>query len=544
MPYSPSRASNLAIGVTLGTLSLLLAACSVPGPGDGGSGTINTKVVAQGPASGLTGLDVSIVVERAARAVSDSPITIAVVDREGNILGVFSRPAPTAASAATEEVAVGLARTGAFFSNDSAPLSSELIRFLSREHFPENVLNTPSADLFGIEHTNRGCPLTGGPLTVPYVDAAHFVPPATNIAGTDPGPGIICRPGGFPLYKNNRLVGGVGVSGSADPVNEFAGLTATTGYQLEAADPGKIFLGGIILPYLAAGGRGERPTGTVPGDFPGSGAFRGGIPGIPVAGVRDSPVVAAPFAPEGYLIGPADGALISAVEVDGIVQAAVRQANLTRAAIRLPAGSKASMVIAVAEAVGNATVSRGALLALFRMPDATVFSIDVAAAKARNVIYFSDTAHFPGDLPGVPPGTAVTNRTIGFGAQSMYPSGIDGSGPGPFRALFLHDLAYPCTQGQDPGNDFGPPAAIPPMNPITSITNRNGIVFFPGSTPLYRNGAMVAGLGVSGDGVAQDDVVTNAAAHGYLPPPAIRADQLILDDVRLPYFKFSRSPEQ
>ena len=39
-------------------------------------------------------------------------------------------------------------------------------------------------------------------------------------------------------------------------------------------------------------------------------------------------------------------------------------------------------------------------LALFRMPDATVFSIDVAATKARNVVYFSSNRLDPRDLPG------------------------------------------------------------------------------------------------------------------------------------------------
>ena len=41
------------------------------------------------------------------------------------------------------------------------------------------------------------------------------------------------------------------------------------------------------------------------------------------------------------------------------------------------------MVIAVADTAGN-------VLGLFRMPDATVFSIDVAVAKARNTAYYAD----------------------------------------------------------------------------------------------------------------------------------------------------------
>src|SRR5258708_23783686 len=86
-----------------------------------------------------------------------------------------------------------------------------------------------------------------------------------------------------------------------------------------------------------------------------------------------------------------------AATVDAIVQRAIAAAKKTRAVIRLPLNSYARMVIAVADLDGS-------LLALYRMPDATVFSIDVAVAKARNVIWFSSAGN--GDL-GVPSGTAV-----------------------------------------------------------------------------------------------------------------------------------------
>ena len=57
------------------------------------------------------------------------------------------------------------------------------------------------------------------------------------------------------------------------------------------------------------------------------------------------------------------------------------------------------------------------------MADATIFSIDVAMAKARNVVYFSSPSRATGDLPGVRPGIAVTNRTISFGAQPLLSAG-------------------------------------------------------------------------------------------------------------------------
>jgi hypothetical protein len=124
-------------------------------------------------------------------------------------------------------------------------------------------------------------------------------------------------------------------------------------------------------------------------------------------------------------------------------------------------------------------------------------------------------------------GTAVTNRTIGFGAQPLFPAGIDGSGPGPFFNLYAQDVANPCTQGFQAG---------------AVNSNKSGIVFFPGSAGLYRDGILVGGLGVSGDGVEQDDFVTAAGTVGFEAPENIRADQVLVSGVRLPYFKFPRNP--
>ena len=144
------------------------------------------------------------------------------------------------------------------------------------------------------------------------------------------------------------------------------------------------------------------------------------------------------------------------------------------------------MVIAVADLDGT-------LIGLRRMPDSTIFSIDVAASKARNMVYFNGPNRTTADLPGVPIGTAVTSRTISFGSQPLFPPGINGSNPGPFYNLFLQDLQNPCTQGNQTG---------------AANSNKSGVVFFPGAVGLYKNGTLVGGLGVSGDGVDQDDFVT------------------------------------
>jgi len=165
---------------------------------------------------------------------------------------------------------------------------------------------------------------------------------------------------------------------------------------------------------------------------------------------------------------------------------------------------------------------------LFRMPDATVFSIDVAVTKARNVVYFSSTDRVVFDLPGVPLGTAVTNRTLRFGSQPFFPPGIGDSFPGPFVNLRVQNQENPCTQGSQP------PGA-----------NQSGVVFFPGSAPLYRFGVvLVGGFGVSGDGVDQDDYVTAGGIFGYEAAPFLRADNVHVREVTLPYLKFPRAPEE
>ena len=178
------------------------------------------------------------------------------------------------------------------------------------------------------------------------------------------------------------------------------------------------------------------------------------------------------------------------------------------------------MAIAVADLDGT-------IIRLRRMQDSTVFSIDVAATKARNMVYFNSASRTATDLNEVPMGTAVTNRTISFGAQPFFPPGIDGSAPGPFFNLYMSDTANPCTQGFQSG---------------AVNANKSGIVFFPGSVGLYRNGVLVGGLGVSGDGVEQDDFVTAGGAAGFEAPANIRADQILVNGVRLPYFKFPRNP--
>ena len=256
--------------------------------------------------------------------------------------------------------------------------------------------------------------------------------------------------------------------------------------------------------------------------------------------------------PDGWLVTPHAGDGLTAQDVINIVNQGIYRATQTRAAIRIPIERHVRMTFAVTDKEGN-------LLGLYRMADSTTFSIDVAVSKARNVAYYANPALLqPVDkLPTVPAGTAFTSRTIRYLADPRFPEGIDGSPPGPFSILTdggtnpltalnigvpLPASAFQSVQGY---NDFNPQTNFhDPYNPL----NQSGVVFFPGSAPLYKdiNGqkVLVGGLGVSGDGVDQDDVVTFSASLGFRPPPTTpRADQVFVRGVRLPYQKFNRNPQ-
>lgn len=544
-----------------GALFVLFFSCGLSLPPVAGAQTCNPTTPP------LCASEVQAIIARAT-SVLDMPMVVAVVDRVGNPLGVFRKtnaPEQVFGNFAGEallnkskrdavEVAISLARTAAFFSNDQAPLSSRTVRFISGVHFPPGVMFTPNAALYGIENTNRGCefnvPFNDG-KEVPRAKALNGLPcNSSDRSGCSLGittgkfdffdsDSNAVNPGGIPLFKGNTIVGGVGV------VGDFSGDVAEA-VALVAAflPPGtnvlsvpafftkdlreRVFIDGIRLPFVNIDvpkavkilTKGQLPAGLKLDPAPTGDMLVTPRDGQCFDRLENNGVCRA--APEGYLIGPMAGTKLTQGEVRGIVQNALNTANRTRAVIRFPRGSRTKMMISVADVDGK-------LLAVFRMPDATIFSIDVSTAKSRNVVYFS--SHDPNvrnDLPGVPEATSISNRTLSFGAQPFYPPGIDTSGEGPFfRSLYIPDSLTPCTQGSQTAN-----------------LNQSGIVFFPGSLALYRNGEVIGGLGISGDGVEQDDYVTVGGAVSFDPPDTIRADQVFVRGVRLGYIKFPRNPEK
>ncbi|HUP79810.1 MAG TPA: dockerin type I domain-containing protein [Pirellula sp.] len=440
------------------------------------------------------------------------------------------------------------------------------------------------------------------------------------------GRGIATLPGGMPLYKSGVLVGGIGVffpgpNGYASYEQNFVhtSLRGAAGPQSNSdrLNAPKV-LESEFIAYFAAGGTvvgpGATPVTQFEGLAPSRGSFGMPIGRIDLVGItleifgphptRENAVTgtqrllqvgranqggrgsnsgtnqrinpanatsqSGQSVPEGWLVMSHASSVdpqFTAPEVEQIINNGRKEADLTRAAIRLDSsfrpGARAKMVLSVADSAGE-------VLGLYRMPDATIFSVDVAVAKSRNTAYYAGNSLVAADRIDqdnngsfdIPAGTALTNRTFRFLALPRFPSGApEGTPPGDFSSLTMPGI-NPLT-GENSNPNVALPASVYASNTATvlsfdsfnasrnfrdprNIRKQNGIVFFPGSSALYDDvsGAkkLVGGLGVSGDGVDQDDVVTVGAQQGFQAPDALRADQFIVAGVRLPYQNFNRNP--
>ena len=247
---------------------------------------------------------------------------------------------------------------------------------------------------------------------------------------------------------------------------------------------------------------------------------------------------------------------LTAGDVTQIIAQAARQADVTRAAIRQPLGSPARVSISVVD-------TEGRVLGIFRTQDAPVFGFDVSAQKARSAAFFA-RSNAGALLRGVGLGSyadraaadglqldgsiAFSDRAVGFLHRPFYPDGIDGEPPGPFStpierwSVFNVGLQLDLIIGNLVQTLAAPPAS-PSNVPCTNIPNLpNGLQIFAGGVPLYKDGELVGAVGISGDGIDQDDIIASAGSVGYVPPPAIRSDQFFVRGVRLPFVKFPRSP--
>ncbi len=126
---------------------------------------------------------------------------IAIVDREGNILSIYRMNNARNSNVNPLFGSIARARTAAFLSSNQHAFSSLTACYITRAHFPPSVNNTPGGPLYGVVWSQLG----GGDVQ-PNGGALPGIQPAGQ-------PGLTGIPGGFPLYKNSALVGGIGVAG-------------------------------------------------------------------------------------------------------------------------------------------------------------------------------------------------------------------------------------------------------------------------------------------------------------------------------------------
>ena len=622
--------------------ALLLASCGGGDSGNGGATGAGPPPPPPPPPSGgvfsvplaesLSTTEVGTIIAQAAAEARarNAAATIAVTDRVGNVLAVFAMPdagATATISAApngqnidvqglvipSAGAAIAKAITGAYLSSGGNAFSSRTASFIVQEHFPPapTTAGLESGPLFGVQFSQLPCS-----------DLAARA--SDGLIGPKRSPlGLAADPGGFPLYQNGVVVGGIGVIADGVygfdanvldrdvDVDEAIALAGTVGFEAPVsiradritADGTSLRYTDVEYPQIGTGA-GASFAGTagalvpVTGYYPGGGLLAGAAYGTEASGVRAS--TAAEFSNRDAFVlsngaganrfpvrGGSDAgdvvAPITATEAQAILEEAFTVMSRARAQIRQPLDSRAQVTISLVD-------TRGRVLGLVRSPDAPIFGIDVSLQKARTVNFFSGafaandllaasgevpqfvsrTRTFLGDPTALTGGFGIANRSVGNLARPYFPDGEVGQPNGPLSrpiaqfnpfstglqsALVLGNLAQHLAfvtgaSGTDtPRNCTGLP-------PIAGGNARlaNGIQIFPGAVPVYRGGQLVGGIGVSGDGIDQDDMISFLGLHNAgaraggigNAPNDRRADRIVVQvgsrQVRLRYVNCPFAP--
>ena len=610
--------------MVLAGLLLLLHGCGGGGGDDAIGCTTNCSPPPPvppppGPTTALGAGDVQQVIRQAVGEAQarGARATIAVVDRSGRVLAVFrmTGAAPTfrissgrGVGGGLEDVAVlpdsfaaiAKAITGAYLSSGGNAFSTRTAGQIIQQNFNPGELWQPSGPLFGVQFSQLSC-------------SDLMQRESDGTLGPQRSPlGLAADPGGLPLYKDGRVVGGVGVIadglysidlniGNVDAdLDEAVAVAGSSGFAApddRRAD--RLTVDGRTLRFTDSETLASTPANapafaTLPGSLV---AVPGYAPAAVQAGTTFGTAASGVRADTGFfadldghvLVNAAnanrfpatagtDGGLTQA-EVIELMRSALKVANRARAQIRRPLGSAAQVSISVVD-------SQGVLLGLVRSPDAPVFGADVSVQKARSAAFLSRAdagaqllalppanylappaasspgayvnalRAFLGDPTALANGIAYSNRAAGNLARPLFPDGIDGiagSGSGPlskplagwsvFNVGLQLDLSYNAIVAAAGGDlSFGC-TGLPGL--------RNGLQIFPGSVPVYRGAVLVGAIGVSGDGVDQDDMIAflglanaSAALNGSIgnAPAARRADTLVPQGARLRYVQCPPSP--
>ena len=622
--------------------ALTLSSCG--GGGGSNSGGGGTPVPTPTPSNAyaipaqeaLSAADVQTVIGQAAAEATQRnlPAVIAVTDRVGNVLAIY-RMAGALANATTaaapngvnmdaqnltvpaEAAAIAKAITGAYLSSSGNAFSTRTASEIVQEHFPPGSTSTsqPAGPLFGVQFSQLPC----SDLVTRVADPRY--PAAGNeMIGPRRSPlGLAADPGGFPLYKNGVVVGGVGVmadgvygldpdvfNGRESDPEEAIALAATVGYAADAAIRADRISAGVLLEYSNTEYDGLLSSGaasisaanlvSVTGYYDAAMGFRAGV-AYGAAGSGYRPVSAAEFSEaQAFVLTDAQGnnrfpiragtdaadisSPLTSAEVTALLEEAFKIMARARAQIRKPSDSRAQVTISIVD-------SRGQALGLVRSPDAPVFGTDVSLQKARTAAFFShpqagailladpsaDVQQFEAageaflGADALSGRYAFTARAHGNLSRPFYPDGTIGRPNGPFSrpiAQFnpfstgLQSALVIGNLGQHLGHVLSGGAAADTAQSCTATSRlANGIQIFPGASPIYRGNIMVGAIGVSGDGVDQDDMISfvglsnaglRAGGIGNAPV-SMRADILAplgdrLRYVQCPFAPFLDSSQQ
>lgn len=487
-------------------------------------------------------------------------VTVAVVDHEGVVLGQFRMTGAgmtatvrgrgngglEGADVPSDFAAISKAGTAAFFSTQGNAFSTRSASFIVQEHFPPQTNPSQGGPLFGVQFSQLRCS-----------DVSRTGHPA-NTANLPLG--LSGDLGGLPLYKNGTAVGGIGVEGDGsytadlDPTDfdqsaeEAIAAAGTLGFSAPRNIQGdRILIDGITIPFSNSApptSLNTAPYGSfgsqlqVPIASPTTGFTPATIGGVSGSIDPNFPIVASP-----------DPGGLTVQEVTRILVQAAVQANRTRAAIRNPIGTPARVSITVVDTAGR-------ILGIFRTIDAPIFGFDVSAQKARNANLFTradagqllTTAGLGTYVTALAQegllldgSTAFSDRAMGFLSQPIFP-------PGASSNFLSGPLSKPLGQWSIFNTGFQLDALIVPnllsgTAPCTALAQApNGFQIFPGSVPLFKGNVHVGAIGVSGDGVDQDDIIAAMGSVGFEAPPGIRSDTRTVRGVRLPFVVFPRNP--
>jgi uncharacterized protein GlcG (DUF336 family) len=390
----------------------------------------------------------------------------------------------------------------------------------------------------------------------------------------------------------DELIALAGSVGFAAPNDLRADRVAVDGRSLRFADRGARNLRSRASDADAVdlAGAGDFPD--VPGYFDNGAPLAGTAFGFGRSGIRPDPDDLFDN-DRAYVLTTAGGAnrfppqagsegavALSAAEVTTLLAEALGVALAARGQIRRPLGSHAEVTISVVDTTGQ-------ILGIVRTPDAPVFGTDVSLQKARTAMFFSNPAA-AADLASVPraqppvraafrrPGAYVRdfraflgpdalsgeiaygNRSIGNTARPFFPDGQNGNTNGPLSVPidnwnpFYTGLQVDLVANNLAQHLFFVLAGTTDTDAECAGLPRlaNGLQIFSGGVPIYRDDVLVGGIGVSGDGIDQDDMIAflgldrAGRALGTIgnAPRGMRADRLNPLGVHLRYVQCPFAP--